>query len=56
MSDFIAGVIALAIFAVCFVAWCTHIAWCFANAAWGLLLAGAIFFPIGIGHGIWLWL
>lgn len=52
MSNLVASLVML----VLIFAWCTHIAWCFANAAWGLLLAGAIFFPIGIGHGIWLWL
>lgn len=36
-------------------AWLTHIFFCFANGLWGFLLAGAIFFPIGIVHGIWLW-
>lgn len=36
-------------------AWLTHVFSCFAHAAWGFLLAGAIFFPIGILHGIYLW-
>ena len=36
-------------------AWFTHLFYCFANAAWGFLIAGAIFFPIGIIHGIYLW-
>ncbi len=38
-----------------FAAWLTHIFYCFAEAAWGFLIAGAIMFPIGIFHGVWLW-
>lgn len=56
MTDFFGGIIAFGIFALCFFAWVTHIVWCFSHAAWALLLAGAIFFPIGIGHGFWLML
>lgn len=37
------------------IAWFTHLAFCFTHAAWGLLIAGALFFPIGIIHGAWLW-
>ncbi len=36
-------------------AWFTHLFYCFAEAAWGFLIAGAVFFPIGIIHGIYLW-
>jgi hypothetical protein len=36
-------------------AWFNHIFTCFAEGMWGFLIAGAIFFPIGIFHGIWLW-
>ena len=36
-------------------AWFTHIFYCFGHAAWGFLVAGAIFFPIGILHGFYLW-
>ena len=52
----------LAFIAICcawlvpFAAWLNHIIYCFANEAWGFLIAGAIFFPIGILHGIYLWL
>ena len=37
------------------VAWFTHIITCFATATWGFLIAGAILFPVGICHGIYLW-
>ena len=36
-------------------AWFNHIFTCFSDGLWGFLVAGAIFFPIGIFHGIWLW-
>lgn len=36
-------------------AWFTHLFTCFSEGMWGFLIAGAIFFPIGIIHGIWLW-
>lgn len=36
-------------------AWLTHVFTCFADGLWGFLLAGAILFPIGILHGMWLW-
>ena len=38
-----------------FFAWLNHIFTCFSEGLWGFLIAGAIFFPIGIFHGIWLW-
>jgi len=40
---------------LCGFAWLTHIFTCFAQGFWGFLVAGAIFFPIGILHGMWLW-
>ena len=40
----------------CFFAWLTHVFTCFAGGMWGFLVAGAIFFPIGILHGFYLWL
>lgn len=43
----------IGISAIC--AWFTHIFFCFSTASWLLLLAGAIFFPIGIIHGVYLW-
>jgi hypothetical protein len=40
---------------MCVAAWLTHIFTCFGTGLWGFLVAGAIFFPIGILHGIYLW-
>ena len=40
----------------CFIAWLTHVFFCFSHAMWGFLIAGALFFPIGILHGFYIWL
>jgi hypothetical protein len=37
-------------------AWLTHVISCLAVGKWGFLIAGALFFPIGIIHGIGIWL
>lgn len=42
-------------FLISFVAWITHVAACFVTGAWGFLIAGALFFPIAIVHGIGIW-
>jgi hypothetical protein len=36
-------------------AWLTHIYVCFSGNRWGFLIAGALFFPIAIIHGIGIW-
>ena len=36
-------------------AWLTHVYVCFSEQSWGFLIAGAIFFPVGIVHGIGIW-
>lgn len=46
--------------ALCFMfwlaaSWLTHIVVCFKAGSWGFLIAGAIFFPVAIGHGTWSW-
>lgn len=41
--------------AICVVAWFNHIFTCFSEGLWGFLVAGALMFPIGIIHGMWLW-
>lgn len=51
MDNLLATVIGLLLF----VAWVNHIITCFAEGLWGFLIAGALFFPVGIFHGIWLW-
>lgn len=39
-----------------FIAWLTHVVSCLNAAKWGFLIAGAIFFPVGVIHGIGIWL
>lgn len=36
-------------------AWLTHIIHCLGTGEWGFLIAGALFFPIAMVHGIGLW-
>lgn len=36
-------------------AWLTHIIFCLTAGKWGFLIAGALFFPIGIIHGFMVW-
>jgi hypothetical protein len=36
--------------------WFTHLYVCFTTSQWGFLIAGAIFFPIGVIHGWGVWL
>jgi hypothetical protein len=36
-------------------AWFTHLYVCFSDERWGFLIAGAIFFPVAIVHGVGLW-
>lgn len=36
-------------------AWLTHVIACLGAASWGFLIAGAIFFPVAIVHGIGVW-
>ena len=49
------GVISLLIVAWIVAAWFTHLIVCFTEAAWGFLIAGAIFFPIAFVHGTGAW-
>jgi hypothetical protein len=37
-------------------AWLTSIVFCAANGRWPLLVAAASFFPVGIVHGVGIWL
>lgn len=33
------------------VGWINHLMICFREGEWGFLIAGAIFFPVGVVHG-----
>jgi hypothetical protein len=51
MGPFIGIGLALAVIA----AWLTHVIVCLKAASWGFLVAGAIFFPVAIIHGVGSW-
>jgi hypothetical protein len=46
----------LLFFLTSYSAWLTHIVTCAEDQLWGFLVAGAIFFPVGIFHGVGIWL
>jgi len=48
--------IAILLFIVFFGSWLTHVVVCLKSASWGFLIAGAIFFPVGLIHGWGIWL
>ncbi len=52
MKELIAGTVVLG----CIAAWFTHLYVCFVAGAWGFLIAGAIFFPVALVHGVGIWL
>jgi len=39
----------------CYAAWLTSIVFCAAHGARPLMIAAAVFFPVGIVHGIGIW-
>ena len=49
------GILGVCLWVWMICAWITHVIVCFGAGAWGFLLVGAIFFPIGLLHGTWLW-
>jgi len=49
------GEIMIFIFIAMFGAWLTHVITCFSDERWGFLIAGALFFPVAIVHGIGIW-
>lgn len=54
-TDF-SSLIVMAIGIVSVLAWLTHVVTSLGEGWWGFLIAGALFFPIGIIHGVGLWL
>lgn len=50
------GIFSFLAFGVLIAAWLTHLIICLTAKAWGLLIAGALFFPIGIVHGFLSWI
>lgn len=50
-----APLLVLSLLAVSIGGWFTHIVVCLQDEKWGFLIAGAIFAPIGVIHGIGSW-
>lgn len=50
------GIFGLFLFGWIMASWLTHLFVCFTEAAWGFLIAGAIFFPVAVVHGTGVWL
>lgn len=50
-----AEVFGLLFLLACIAAWLTHVVVCFQGNRWGFLIAGALFFPIAIIHGVGIW-
>jgi len=55
MKEFLKVITSLAFIIGVFGGWATHIFVCLKTASWGFLIAGALFFPIGIVHGVGSW-
>jgi len=49
--QFTAAIVVLVMIA----SWFTHIIVCLKAASWGFLIAGAIFFPVAVVHGVGIW-
>ncbi|MBA9071672.1 hypothetical protein FHR71_005458 [Methylobacterium sp. RAS18] len=51
-----AAVAVIALWLTCISAWVTHVVVCIKASAWVLLLFGCIVAPVGVIHGIGVWL
>jgi len=49
------NIVGFCVFLIGFGAWLQHLYTCFTDEAWGFLIAGAIFFPVAIVHGLGIW-
>lgn len=56
MGNYMENFIGISLFMASLAAWFNHIFTCFSDGLWGFLIAGALFFPVGILHGFWLFL
>lgn len=44
------------LFFIAISAWITHVVYSISAEAWGFLIAGAVFFPVAVVHGVMIWL
>ncbi len=55
MNDGLSTLLLWVIALTCAASWFTHVYVCFTDDRWGFLIAGAMFFPVAIVHGIGIW-
>lgn len=55
MGNFFGSMIGITAFLATFLGWLTHIFVCLKGGLYGFLIAGALFFPIGVIHGWGIW-
>lgn len=55
MNSMFTGLYSLLALVLVFAGWMTHIFTCLSDGLYGFLIAGALFFPIGIIHGWGIW-
>ena len=55
MGDKLAVILSITLGVGCVIAWLTHVIVCISDDRWGFLIAGAMFFPVAIIHGVGLW-
>lgn len=55
MGNFFGSLIGITATLAVFLGWLTHIFVCLQDGLYGFLIAGALFFPIGIIHGWGIW-
>ncbi|WP_437871577.1 hypothetical protein ACSD7O_25005 [Methylorubrum extorquens] len=51
-----AALAVISLWGACMAAWVTHVVACIKASAWVLLLFGCIVAPVGVIHGIGVWL
>lgn len=56
MGDSGGAIFGIGIGLLAFAGWLQHLFTCFTEGLWGFLIAGAIFFPIGVIHGWGIWI
>jgi hypothetical protein len=54
-KDSLIGTIAIGLISLSLGGWLTHVINCFQDDRWGFLVAGTLFFPVAVIHGIGLW-
>jgi hypothetical protein len=55
VASILGGIMVLLIAGPIAAAWLQHLYTCFTEDRWGILIAGAMFFPVGIVHGFGIW-